>query len=135
MQGKGREGGNTIVIWPLSILFFWTCFISPAFSNPPPLELLVSWECAEDTAFLNSIRSDSTVCCTFSFRTQKSSTLAFSVRTSDGIDLGFVYGKMNSLFLQEITPDLLALAQDLRDKLFSQPDVPVEFHSHLKPFD
>jgi hypothetical protein len=42
---------------------------------------------------------------------------------------------MNPLFLQEITPDLLALAQDLREKLFAQPEVPAEFHSHLKPFD
>jgi hypothetical protein len=106
---------NTVVIWPILLLFF----IIPidGFCNPdPPFNLIIRWKNPSDTLIVDKFRNDEDICCDFSITLVKADTCFTEVVTSEGVSIGMIWGNCSPGFIKYLTPKFFEAKYDLDRK-------------------
>jgi hypothetical protein len=110
-----KFNSNTVVIWPILLLFFLIPF--EGFCNQdPPFNLIIRWKTPYDTSFVDQIRKDEELCCDFTITLIKSDSCYTEISTIEGEVIGILYGTVSRGFIKHLSPKFFESKYDLDRK-------------------
>ena len=107
-----KNTGNTVVIWPILLIFFLLSF-SGFSKQDPHFNLIIRWKNAYDTSLVDEIRKDEEICCDFVIKLIKSDSCYTEISTIDGYVIGMLHGRVSRGIIKHLTPKFFEAKYDL----------------------